>query len=107
MMRKSQDSMESTQPVPSTDGGVYEIKVKECLDDQWKEWFEGMDLKHVENGELRQQCTLIIGPIADQPALHGLLAKIRDLNLTLISVRNIAPENSDSQGLLHHGRKGG
>ena len=107
IMRKSQDSTESSQTLPSNDGGVYEIKIKECLDDQWKEWFEGMDLKPVDNSELRQQCTLIIGPIADQPALHGLLAKIRDLNLTLISVRNIAPEDSDSQELFHRGRKDG
>ncbi|HLO30614.1 MAG TPA: hypothetical protein VK249_15830 [Anaerolineales bacterium] len=97
MMRKSQASMESTQPLPSNDGGVYEIKIEERLDDHWKEWFEGMDLKHVENSELGRQCTLIIGPIADQSALHGLLAKIRDLNLTLISVRKMALTDSNRQ----------
>ncbi len=90
MMRKNQDSVESSQPVPSTDGGVYEIKIKGYLDDHWKQWFEGMVLKHVDNTKAESKCTLIIGPVSDQPALHGLLAKIRDLNLILISVRKIS-----------------
>ena len=72
----------------------YEIKIKGHLNDHWEPWFEGMNLKYETDGE--EQYTLISGPVADQPALHGLLAKIRDLNLTLISVRRISPENSDS-----------
>lgn len=97
MTRKDQDSTESAQTYPWNDGDEYEIKIEEHLDDHWKEWFEGMDLKHVENSKLGQQCTLIIGPIADQTALHGLLAKIRDLNLTLISVRKMALTDSNRQ----------
>ncbi len=89
MTRKDQDPAKGTQPTIWSDGGVYEIKVKGYLDDHWKQWFEGMVLKHVENGEDELKYTLIIGPLIDQPALHGLLAKIRDLNLTLISVRKI------------------
>ena len=75
-------------------GGIYEIKIKGRLDEHWIQWFEGMALKSVENGEIGQECTLITGPIADQPALHGLLAKIRDLNLTLISVYRINAETN-------------
>ena len=74
-------------------GAIYEIKIKGLLDDHWSQWFEGMTLERQENAEAGQDCTLIIGPIADQPALHGLLAKIRDLNLTLISVRELDPKD--------------
>jgi hypothetical protein len=76
--------------------GIYEIQIKGLLDDRWREWFDGMTLEHVENGVTGQEYTLITGPIADQPALHGLLEKIRDLNLTLISVKKMDP-NEENQ----------
>ena len=91
MKNKEKHSTESEQSFSSLDGGEYEIKVRGVLDDHWKTWFEGMNLKQVTNGEIGQVCTLITGPIIDQPALHGLLAKIGDLNLTLISVKKIYP----------------
>jgi len=84
----------TNQPHLHGNGGVYEIKIKGLLDKHWNQWFEGMTLKSVENGESGQMCTLITGPIPDQPALHGLLAKIRDLNLTLISVHRINSETN-------------
>jgi hypothetical protein len=59
----------------------YEIKVKGHLDPRWSDWFEGLELTDLEGGE-----TMLSGPLADQAALHGLLERIRDLNLTLISV---------------------
>jgi len=59
-----------------------------------------MTLKRVKNVEPEQGCTLITGPIADQPALHGLLAKIRDLNLTLVSVQRINSETNKSEETL-------
>ena len=77
----------STQDLQET----YEIKVQGQLDSLWAQVFEGMSLSNVENGESGVACTLISGPVADQPALHGLLIKIRDLNLKLISVRRIKP----------------
>lgn len=89
MSSKRQNPTESNQPSSLNNDGIYEIKIKGLLDDHWGEWFEGMTLRKQENLEVEQDCTLIIGPIADQPALHGLLAKIRDLNLTLISVRKL------------------
>jgi hypothetical protein len=91
MKNKEKRSTEAEQSFSSLDGGEYEIKVRGVLDDHWKTWFEGMNLKQVTNGEIGQVCTLITGPIIDQPALHGLLAKIGDLNLTLISVKKIYP----------------
>jgi len=69
----------------------YEIKVLGQLDPQRSRWFEGMTLTYIDNGEGELACTLIAGPVVDQPALHGLLTKIRDLNLTLISVRRFIP----------------
>lgn len=89
MTTKRQDSAESDQQSSGENGGIYEIKIKGLLDDHWQHWFEGMTLKRQENAEAGQNFTIIRGPIVDQPALHGLLAKIRDLNLTLISVCRI------------------
>ena len=84
----------TNQPHLHGNGGTYEIKIKGLLDEHWNQWFEGMTLKSVENGESGQMCTLITGPISDQPALHGLLAKIRDLNLPLISIYGINSETN-------------
>ena len=75
-------------------GDFYEILVQGQLDSLWAQWFEGMTLSNTENGESGLACTLIAGQIADQPALHGLLIKIRDLNLKLISVRRIIPDKN-------------
>jgi hypothetical protein len=97
MTNKNQDSTKSNHPSPLNNGGMYEIKIKGHLDDHWKQWFEGMTLTRLENAESGYDCTLIIGPIPDQPALHGLLAKIRDLNLILISVRKVDPKNPSNQ----------
>jgi hypothetical protein len=62
----------------------YQIKVKGHLDLHWREWFDGMTISHEANGE-----TVLAGPVIDQAALHGLLLKIRDLNLTLLSVHRV------------------
>jgi len=59
----------------------YEIRVKEHLAPSWSEMFDGMQLTLTRDGD-----TLLSGAVTDQAALHGLLARIRDLNLTLISV---------------------
>jgi hypothetical protein len=64
----------------------YEIRVEGVLDSRWSSWFEDLQLTS-EGGR-----TLIAGPVPDQAALHGLLARIRDLNLPLISVQRIQPE---------------
>ena len=64
----------------------YEIRVKGILDGRWTAWFEGLQVS--SDGEE----TVISGPIADQAALHGLLTKVRDLGLFLISVRRLDPD---------------
>ena len=64
---------------------VYEIRLGVRLDPSWSEWFEGMAVSSGEGPE-----TKLSGPIADQTALHGLLAKVRDLGIPLLSVNCIA-----------------
>jgi hypothetical protein len=62
----------------------YEIKVHGCLDCGWSQWFNGMDIRNVPGGD-----AVLCGEVIDQAALHGLLIKIRDLGLPLISVRTV------------------
>jgi len=72
-------------------GGLYEIKVKGHLDEHWLEWFDGMTLRYEAHEKTGLDLTVLRGTFADQPALHGLLTKIRDLNLTLMSVIKLDP----------------
>jgi len=60
---------------------VYRIRLKEKLDQRWSAWLGGLRVNHEANGE-----TVLTGEVVDQAALHGLLSKVRDLHLTLISV---------------------
>ena len=67
-----------------TGAGHYEFQIKGLLRSDWSEWLEGLTVTQLENGD-----TLLTGFITDQAALHGVLAKIRDLNLVLVSVRQV------------------
>jgi len=69
----------------------YEIRLKGHLDDRWAEWFEGLTLTREDNGE-----TLLTGPVVDQAALHGLLRKVRDLGMPLLSVIRIRRGQDDT-----------
>ena len=62
-------------------GAIYEIRMKGVLDSRWSEWFDGMTVS-ASNDE-----TMLTGPVADQAALHGLLARVRGLGVPLLSVR--------------------
>ncbi len=77
----------------SASGGraYYEIRVDGVLDDRWADWFGGLQVS-ADGGE-----TVISGLLADQPALHGLLAKIRDLGLCLISVHRLDTGGAGNQ----------
>ena len=63
---------------------LYHIRVKGILDEKWSDWFDGFAITPQADDE-----TLLAGPVADQAALHGLLAKIRDLGLPLLSVQRV------------------
>ena len=68
----------------------YEIRVKGHLDGHWSEWFDGLEITNLENGE-----AMLSGDIVDQAALHGVLAKVRDLNLGLVVVSSVGPQRQD------------
>jgi hypothetical protein len=65
----------------------YEIRVEGVLDERWSGWFDGLQVASQPSSSV----TVIAGQIADQAALHGVLAKVRDLGLPLISVRRLEP----------------
>jgi hypothetical protein len=62
----------------------YAIHIKEHISSGWSAWFEGLTIVNLDNDG-----SILSGPVIDQSALHGLLAKVRDLNLTLISISQI------------------
>jgi hypothetical protein len=69
---------------PSTDPRPYEIRIRGHLDARWVAWFDGMTLSTHEDGS-----TVVRGVLADQAALHGILQRLRDAGLTLISITPI------------------
>jgi hypothetical protein len=78
---------------PKTDPSqptLYQIMIKGHLGSQWTDWFEGLTITLEDNGD-----TLLAGPVVDQAALHGLLKKVRDLGLPLVSVNPVKPGQAD------------
>jgi hypothetical protein len=73
------------------DSGLYEIRIKGHLENRWANWFEGLTITALDNGE-----TLLTGPVLDQAALHGLLRKVRDLGMPLLSVTRVRPGQADA-----------
>ena len=81
---------------------VYQIVVKGHLDSEWSDWFDGLTITLVDNGE-----TILSGPVVDQTALHGVLIKIRDLGLPLLSLtRTETGRESKSNSLVHQEEEG-
>jgi hypothetical protein len=74
--------------------GLYEIRLKGHLGSQWTDWFEGLTITLEDNGD-----TLLTGPVIDQAALHGLLKKVRDLGLPLVSVSPVEPGPPTTRGI--------
>jgi hypothetical protein len=70
---------------------IYQIRLQGHLDQQWADWFGGLTITLEANGE-----TVLTGPVADQAALHGLLRKVRDLGLPLLSVTQIQSNQADT-----------
>jgi hypothetical protein len=80
--------MSETNALPEyhDESGLYEIRLKGHLDDGWTDWFGDVVITLEDNGD-----TLLICPVIDQSALHGLLKRIRDLGMTLVSVNLVNP----------------
>ena len=74
---------------------VYQIRIKGHLGRQWTDWFEGLAITLEDNGE-----TLLTGPVVDQAALHGLLKKVRDLAMPLLSVIRVNSGQADVSDIL-------
>lgn len=77
---------------------VYHIRLKGHLGADWTDWFDGLTITLQDNGE-----TLLSGPVADQAALHGLLRKVRDVGMVLLSVTCIQQEGGTDHGSANEG----
>ena len=75
---------------PALNAPYYEIRLKGHLETRWVRWFDGLTITLEEDGN-----TLLSGPLADQAALHGILKKVRDLGLTLLSVNSVEPDTKE------------
>lgn len=75
---------------------VYQIRIKGHLSQQWLGWFEGLNITLEEDGN-----TLLNGTVVDQAALHGILKKIRDLGMPLLSVHSVGPDSKENEQVAH------
>jgi len=85
MSNELNHKLDPSQPI------LYQIRIKGHLDRQWTDWFGGLAIMLEENGD-----TLLTGPVIDQAALHGLLKKVRDLGMPLVSVNSVEPDQADA-----------
>jgi len=95
MLNESQQGKVTSNDLePETDPGqptIYQIRVQSHLGSDWTDWFDGLTIALEDNGD-----TLLTGPVIDQAALHGLLKKVRDLGMPLLSVIRVEPGQADA-----------
>ena len=84
MANKHTTHTDPNQPI------VYQIRLRGHLAEQWSDWFVGLTIMPEESGD-----TLLTGPVADQAALFGVLRKVRDLGIPLVSVNHVQPSQAD------------
>ncbi len=84
MLHESNSNHEKAEPL------IYQIRIQGHLDCKWSDWFCGLRITSLENGE-----TLLTGPVLDQAMLHSLLRKVRDVGLPLVAVMQVEPEQID------------
>ena len=90
----NRDGVMSSELTPHTDPDqpmIYHIRIRGHLGQHWSDWFGGLAITLEDNGD-----TLLTGPVVDQAALHGLLKKVRDLGLSLLSVSPVKPGQADA-----------
>jgi hypothetical protein len=102
----------NTPPVGPHEPGMYEIRLVGRLHERWLAWFDGMTLTTVSNpspdsrGSAGQGVTTLLrGPVADQAALHGILARLRDFGMPLISVARVEPDPADDTEVVTRGER--
>ena len=81
-----------TSPPDHDNPAFYRIRVRGHLDRRWSDWFDGFELVYGDKD------TILTGPVIDQAALHGMLAKIRDLGLSILLVEYLSREVKDDEG---------
>jgi hypothetical protein len=86
-LHEAQQDTTDVSPEDHNEPELYEIRIKGHLDHHWTTWFEGLTLTREASGD-----TLLTGPVVDQAALHGLLRKVRDLGLPLVTVTHVDPK---------------
>ena len=86
--------MSETNALPEyhDESGLYEIRIKGHLNNRWADWFEGLAITLEDQGD-----TLLTGLVVDQAALHGLLKKVRDLGMPLVSVNFVTPGLTETE----------
>lgn len=77
---------------------IYQIRIERQLGQQWTDWFDGLSITPGDNGT-----TLLTGPVIDQSALHGLLKKVRDLGMPLVSVNRMETDGSSNPNQITKG----
>ena len=85
---KKSEMNENSERIQTEEGELYEIKLKGHLDEHWSEWFDNLAIAYDEHDN-----TILAGPVADQSELHGLLKKVHDLGLSLISVTRVESDS--------------
>ena len=75
---------------------VYQIRIRGHLDREWADWFEGLSITLEDNGEM-----LLTGTVVDQAALYGVLKKVRDVGMPLLSVNRAKPDHADASDVKH------
>jgi hypothetical protein len=92
---KSSRSMSETHTSTEAhdESGIYEIRIKGHIEARWADWFGGLSITLEEDGD-----TLLTGPVVDQAALYGVLRKVRDVGMPLVSVIRVEPDSSTSLG---------
>lgn len=89
--RSNRPNAAQDKDLAPVDRPIYQIRVEGHLGDRWAGWFEGLTISQEKDG-----ITVLTGPLADQAALHGLLVRIRNLCLPLISVNRVSRPSRDS-----------